>query len=113
MSNQLKPTIHALVDDKSHIRYLRAKNAADELDIEEEDIKIIAKAAGALYEMPRTTLIHKGKLEDYMKHMRKVPGTLKMVQKEFVRIGEGSIIYSIGRHVSLMKKRRCSCQSLM
>ena len=33
-----------------------------------------------------------------MKHMRKVPGTLKMVQKEYVRIGEGSIIYSIGRH---------------
>ena len=98
MSNYLEPTIHALVNEKSHVRYLRAKSAADELDIEEDDIKAIAKAAGALYELSRITLIRMERLEEFMKHMRKVPGTLKMVQKEYVRIGEGSIIYSIGRH---------------
>lgn len=98
MSNQLKPTIHALVDDRSHVRYLRAREAAIELDIEEDDIKAIAKSAGALYELARTSLVRMDRLEEFMKHMRKVPGTLKMVQKEYVRIGEGSIIYSIGRH---------------
>lgn len=98
LGNQLKPTIHAFVDDKSHVRYLRSKEAAVELDIEEDDIKTIAKSAGALYELARTSLIRMDRLEEFMKHMRKVPGTLKMVQKEYVRIGEGSIIYSIGRH---------------
>ena len=33
-----------------------------------------------------------------MKHLYKVPGTNKQVVKKFVRIGEGSIIYSIGHH---------------
>lgn len=33
-----------------------------------------------------------------MRHIYKVPGTNKLVQKKFVRIGEGSIIYSIGHH---------------
>ena len=33
-----------------------------------------------------------------MKHLYKVPGTSKQVVKKYVRIGEGSIIYSIGHH---------------
>lgn len=33
-----------------------------------------------------------------MKHLYRVPETSKVVKKEFVRIGEGSITYSIGRH---------------
>ena len=33
-----------------------------------------------------------------MKHIYKVPGTSKQVVKKYVRIGEGSIIYSIGHH---------------
>ena len=33
-----------------------------------------------------------------MKHLFKVPGTKKYVQKKYVRIGEGSITYSIGKH---------------
>ena len=37
-------------------------------------------------------------MDDYMKHLYKVPGTNKQVVKKFVRIGEGSIIYSIGHH---------------
>lgn len=57
-----------------------------------------AKDAKACYKLSRITLVRMDRLEVFMKHMRKVPGSLKMVQKEFVRIGEGSIIYSIGRH---------------
>lgn len=33
-----------------------------------------------------------------MKHLYKVHGTNKLVHKKYVRIGEGSIIYSIGHH---------------
>lgn len=33
-----------------------------------------------------------------MKHLYKVPGTNKIVQKKYVRIGEGSVTYSIGHH---------------
>ncbi len=33
-----------------------------------------------------------------MKHLYKIPGTNRLVQKKYVRIGEGSIIYSIGHH---------------
>ena len=38
------------------------------------------------------------RMKEFMKHLYKVPGTNKMVQKKFVRIGEGSITYSIGHH---------------
>lgn len=33
-----------------------------------------------------------------MKHLYKVPNTSKYVHKKYVRIGEGSITYSIGHH---------------
>ena len=33
-----------------------------------------------------------------MKHLYKVHGTNKLVHKKYVRIGEGSISYSIGHH---------------
>jgi hypothetical protein len=79
-------------------RYIRVMEVASEYQISEEDIRLIAIEAGALYKLPRTELIHKERLDDYMKHLYKVPGTNKQVVKKFVRIGEGSIIYSIGHH---------------
>ena len=48
--------------------------------------------------MPRTTLINHMKMEKYMKHLYRVPNTSKYVQKKYVRIREGSFIYSIGHH---------------
>ena len=66
--------------------------------IEDEVLLIVALSADALYQLPRTTLIHQKKMEDYMKHLYKVPNTSKYVQKKYVRIGEGSITYSIGHH---------------
>ena len=38
------------------------------------------------------------KLKDNKVHLYKVPNTSKYVQKKYVRIGEGSITYSIGHH---------------
>ena len=77
-------------------RYIRVVEATTLY--QNEDIRLIAIAAGALYKLPRTELIHKERLDDFMKHLYKVPGTNKQVVKKFVRIGEGSIIYSIGHH---------------
>ena len=71
---------------------------AKEYQINEEDMRLVATEAGALYRLPRTDLIHKERLNDFMKHLYKVPGTNKQVVKKFVRIGEGSIIYSIGHN---------------
>ena len=98
MAVELVNSIYAFRNDKSRIRYMRITDVAINLDIEEVDVIALAKSAEALYKLSRITLIRMDRLEDFMKHMRKVPGTLKMVQKEYVRIGEGSIIYSIGRH---------------
>lgn len=79
-------------------RFIREVDAAEQFGIEVEDLLQVAQAAGALYELPRTTLIHMERLDKFMKHIYKVPGTFKNVRKEFVRIGEGSIMYSIGHH---------------
>lgn len=98
MANQLKPTIRAYLHDDIPKRYTRPDEAGKLLNIDSDDILLLARSAGALYELPRTSLIHIGRLEKYMKHIQRVPGSSKLVQKEFVRIGEGSIMYSIGRH---------------
>ncbi len=98
MTNQLNTTIRAYIHEDVPKRYVRPEEASSVLDIDAEDIKTLACGAGALYVLPRTVLIHIERMEKYMKHIQRVPGTLKLVQKEFVRIGEGSIMYSIGRH---------------
>lgn len=79
-------------------RYVRVDEMAEDYGLDQEDMKAFAIAAGALYKLPRIYLIHKERVEEYMKHIYKVPGTNKQVIKKYVRIGEGSIIYSIGRH---------------
>ena len=76
-------------DKSSYIskRYIRVDELAAEYQISESYIRLIALEAGALYRLPRTELIHKERLDDYMKHIYKVPGTNKQVVKKFVRIG--------------------------
>ena len=120
MANNLKKTVRAYIHGSNiSKRYIRVEEATgwlsevytniytkDDKDIGEnsytdiEYTKMLAIAAGALYRMQRIELIHKERLDDFMKHLYKVPGTNKQVVKKFVRIGEGSIIYSIG-HVVL------------
>lgn len=99
MANKLESTIRRYMDS-AHVlkRYIRLSDVANEMQMSEVDAKAIAVAAGALYKLPRTELIHKERLDDYMKHIYKVPETNKQVIKKFVRIREGSIIYSIGHH---------------
>ena len=99
MANKLQTSIRAYAADNIQIkRFLRVEDAQQLFHIEEEVLLIVALSADALYQLPRTTLIHQKKMEDYMKHLYKVPNTSKYVHKKYVRIGEGSITYSIGHH---------------
>ncbi len=90
-----KKTLTALNISK---RYIRVDDMALIIKMPEKDTELIAKAAGALYRLSKIKLIHKARFDDYMKHIYKVPGTNKQVIKKFVRVGEGTSIYSIGRN---------------
>lgn len=100
MADYLQSTIrgYLLKEIEMCTRFERPSILAKSLSIDEDELKSIALAAGALYELPRITLINKERMQRYMKHLYRVPETSKVVKKKFVRIGEGSITYSIGRH---------------
>ena len=99
MLKKLKPSIRSYIhDDNIYKRYLRPAEASKIFGIDESNVIQFASAAGAIYQLPRILLICHQRLEEYMKHHYKVPGTNKFVHKKYVRIGEGSIIYSIGHH---------------
>ena len=99
MLNKLKPSVRSYIhDDNIYKRYLRPEEASKIFGLDESRIIQFASAAGAIYQLPRILLIRHQRLEDYMKHLYKVHGTNKLVHKKYVRIGEGSIIYSIGHH---------------
>lgn len=100
MADYLQPSIRGYLSEENETctRFERTSTLAKSLSITEEEARYIALAAGALYELPRITLINKERMQRYMKHLYRVPETSKVVKKEFVRIGEGSITYSIGRH---------------
>ena len=99
MANKLYTTIRGYLHG-SNIpkRYIRTTEVAEHFGVTEEEVLELALAAGAKYQLPKITLIYQKRLEEFMKHLYKVPGTSKIVQKKYVRIGEGSIIYSIGHH---------------
>ena len=79
-------------------KFARPDEAAAILEISKERVLLLASAAGAICQLPEIMLINMKKVEDYMKHLYKVPGTERYVKKLYVRIGEGSVLYSIGRH---------------
>lgn len=99
MANHLVESCRGyLTDENIYKRFIRLKEAAEIFGMDEETVLIFSSAGSAVYRLPKITLINHKKLEDYMNHLYKVPGTNKYVQKKYVRIGEGSIIYSIGHH---------------
>lgn len=79
-------------------RFMKVDDAEEYFSMSKEELMVYASAAGAIYKFCRMVLINKIALEAYMKHIYKVPNTGKYVEKKMVRIGEGSIIYSIGHH---------------
>lgn len=99
MANRLKTSIRSyLSDDSVSKRYIRVSEAAELFEVTEQTVLELARAAGAVYQLSRITLVSQQRLEKFMKHIYKVPNTVKQVVKKYVRIGEGSIIYSIGHH---------------
>lgn len=99
MANQLDGSKRSnQIYELDSIRYLREEDAADIFGLPYSTVLYFAQAAGAVYQLPKITLIHRKQMEKYMNHLHKVPNTGKYVQKKFVRIGEGSITYSIGHH---------------
>lgn len=99
MVTQLQPDVRAYLHGAEVIkRYIRVEEVAREYGLSVEETEYIAKAAGSLYKLTRIHLEKKERFDEFMKHIYKVPGTNKQIIKKFARIGEASIIYSIGRH---------------
>ena len=99
MVTQLQPDVRAYLHGAEVIkRYIRVEEVAREYGLSVEETEYIAKAAGSLYKLTHIHLVKKERFDEFMKHIYKVPGTNKQIIKKFARIGEASIIYSIGRH---------------
>ncbi len=96
MSNTLSP--RGKEDAQMKKRFIRYEEAVKYFDMEEELIIAYAKAAGAVYQLSKIRLIKIEVLEDYMKHLTKVGRTSKLIQRKYVRVGEGTLIYNIGRN---------------
>lgn len=79
-------------------RFVRYEEAAQYFGIDETLIVAYAKAAGAVYQLSKIRLIKIEPLEDYMKHLTKVGRSSKLIQRKFVRVDEGTLIYNIGRN---------------
>ena len=79
-------------------KFVRLEDMAKLYKLEVEEVNSLAIAAGAKYKLSRIQLICKKELDEFMKHLYKVKDTNKVVNKKYVRIGEGSMIYSIGHH---------------
>ena len=102
MVTQLQPDVRAYLHGGEVIkRYIRVEEVAHEYGFSVEETEYIAKAAGSLYKLTRIHLVKKERFDEFMKHIYKVPGTNKQIIKKFARIGEASIIYSIGRHIGI------------
>ena len=98
MVTQLQPDVRAYLHGGEVIkRYIKVEEVAYEYGFSVEETEYIAKAASSLYKLTRIHLVKKERFDEFMKHIYKVPGTNKQIIKKFARIGEASIIYSIGR----------------
>lgn len=98
MAVQLKHDIRGYHAGNISKRYLRENEAECEFDLSSDEVTLYATAAGALYKLPRTNLIHRERMENFMKHLYKIPVSGKVIEKKYVRLGEASVIYSIGIH---------------
>lgn len=98
MVNTLSGSVRDYRQESAKQRFLRVDEAKALLSVTQDETMEIALAAGARYQLAKITLIHKERLLKYMRHFTRVPSSNKIVEKKFVRIGEGSMTYSIGHH---------------
>ena len=98
MVNILSGSVSAYRQESANQRFIRIDEVMDLINVTRDEAMDIALAAGARYQLAKITLVHKERLMKYMKHFTRVPSSNKIVEKKFVRIGEGSMTYSIGHH---------------
>lgn len=98
MVNILSGSVSAYRQESANQRFIRIDEVMDLINVTRDEAMDIALAAGARYQLAKITLVHKERLVKYMKHFARVPSSNKIVEKKFVRIGEGSMTYSIGHH---------------
>lgn len=98
MVNTLSGSVSAYRQESVKQRFIRIDEAMALLNVTRDETMEIALATGARYQLAKITLVHKERLMKYMKHFTRVPSSNKIVEKKFVRIGEGSMTYSIGHH---------------
>lgn len=80
------------------IRFVRYEEAPNYFKMDEELLYAYAKAAGAVYQLAKIRLIKIEVMEEFMKHLTRVGRTAKLIQRKYVRVGEGTLIYNIGRN---------------
>lgn len=80
MAIQLKHDIRGYHAGNISKRYLRETEAADEFELLSNEVIAYATAAGALYRLPRTNLIHRERMETFMKHLYKIPISGKVIE---------------------------------
>lgn len=98
MVNILSGSVSAYRQESANQRFIRIDEVMDLINVTRNEAMDIALAVGARYQLAKITLVHKERLMKYMKHFTRVLSSNKIVEKKFVRIGEGSMTYSIGHH---------------
>ena len=109
MVNTLSGSVCAYRKETVKPRFIRIDEVMALLDVTQDEAMDIALAAGARYQLAKIILVHKERLMKFMKHSARVPSSNKIVEKKFVRIGEGSMTYSIGHTMATYCKYFLSC----
>lgn len=86
------------MQENVEIRYMRIKDAAAYFGVDEETVEAYAKASGAVFQLHRIKLIKLEDMDTLMKHFTTVGRQKRLIQRKYVRIAEGSVIYNIGQH---------------
>lgn len=86
------------MEQNIEIRFMRLPDAAIYFGEDEEMIEAYARASGALFQLQRIQLIKVEELKRFMKHFTTVGRESRLIQRKYVRVAEGSIIYNIGQH---------------
>ena len=73
MVNTLSGSVSAYRNEQINKRYIRIEEVMSMLNVSKEEALEIALAAGARYKLSKITLIHKGRLVEFMKHFTRVP----------------------------------------
>ena len=88
MANQLDGSKRSnQIYELDSIRYLREEDAADIFGLPYSTVLYFAQAAGAVYQLPKITLIHRKQMEKYMNHLHKVPNTGNMFKRSSLELG--------------------------